>query len=120
MQIISEKTYQADQVTYMSDKLGLHRISNPDNENYAVSLHCKSTMLHREFCIDAEQCTLRPTQQCMAAMSLTKPTAIPHTWQGARYSLNMAHLSSARHARKEALSLRASREALLLRVIILI
>ena len=44
MQVISEKTYQADQVTYMSDKLGLHRISNPDQENYAVSLHCKSTM----------------------------------------------------------------------------
>ncbi|KAF1925548.1 cysteine dioxygenase type I [Didymella exigua CBS 183.55] len=39
MQVISEKTYQADQVTYMSDKLGLHRISNPDKENYAVSLH---------------------------------------------------------------------------------
>ncbi|KAJ4321678.1 hypothetical protein N0V94_002769 [Neodidymelliopsis sp. IMI 364377] len=39
LQAISEKTYQADQVTYMSDKLGLHRISNPDNENYAVSLH---------------------------------------------------------------------------------
>ncbi|KAF1360753.1 cysteine dioxygenase type I [Lizonia empirigonia] len=39
MKVISEKTYQADQVTYMSDKLGLHRISNPDKENYAVSLH---------------------------------------------------------------------------------
>ncbi|UPX12973.1 Cysteine dioxygenase [Ascochyta rabiei] len=39
MQVISEKTYQADQVTYMSDKLGLHRISNPDKDNYAVSLH---------------------------------------------------------------------------------
>lgn len=44
MQVISEKTYKTDQVTYMSDKLGLHRISNPDKENYAVSLHCKSTM----------------------------------------------------------------------------
>ncbi|KAF3006728.1 hypothetical protein E8E13_009532 [Curvularia kusanoi] len=39
MQVISEKTYQVDQVTYMSDKLGLHRISNPDQEGYAVSLH---------------------------------------------------------------------------------
>lgn len=45
MQLISEKTYQADQVTYMSDKLGLHRISNPNKENYAVSLHCKYTAL---------------------------------------------------------------------------
>ena len=40
MQVISEKTYQVDQVAYMSDKLGLHRISNPDTEGYAVSLHC--------------------------------------------------------------------------------
>jgi cysteine dioxygenase len=43
MQVISEKTYQADQVTYMSDKLGLHRISNPDPDSYAVSLHCRLT-----------------------------------------------------------------------------
>jgi cysteine dioxygenase len=46
LQTISEKTYQADQVTYMSDKLGLHRISNPDNENYAVSLHCRCMYLY--------------------------------------------------------------------------
>ncbi|KAJ4374598.1 Cysteine dioxygenase [Didymella sp. IMI 355093] len=39
MQVVSEKTYKADQVTYMSDKLGLHRISNPHKENFAVSLH---------------------------------------------------------------------------------
>ncbi|KAH6633172.1 RmlC-like cupin domain-containing protein [Boeremia exigua] len=39
MQLISDKTYQTDQVTYMSDKLGLHRIANPDKDNYAVSLH---------------------------------------------------------------------------------
>lgn len=42
MQVITEKTYEVDQVAYMSDKLGLHRISNPDKENYAVSLHCES------------------------------------------------------------------------------
>jgi hypothetical protein len=28
-------------VTYMSDKLGLHRISNPDKDGFAVSLHCE-------------------------------------------------------------------------------
>jgi len=39
MEVISDKTYQVDQVAYMSDKLGLHRISNPDTEGYAVSLH---------------------------------------------------------------------------------
>lgn len=41
LEIISEKTYEADQVTYMSDKLGLHRISNPNPQEYAVSLHRK-------------------------------------------------------------------------------
>ncbi|RZK68963.1 MAG: hypothetical protein EOO92_22530 [Pedobacter sp.] len=50
-QVISEKTYWADQVTYMSDKLGLHRISNPDKENYAVSLHRESTMLRPNFAL---------------------------------------------------------------------
>ncbi|OAL53019.1 cysteine dioxygenase type I [Pyrenochaeta sp. DS3sAY3a] len=39
LQTISEKTYQENQVTYMSDKLGLHRIKNPDPDNFAVSLH---------------------------------------------------------------------------------
>jgi cysteine dioxygenase len=42
LETISSKTYQENQVTYMSDKLGLHRISNPDPLNCAVSLHCKS------------------------------------------------------------------------------
>ncbi|KAJ9668204.1 Cysteine dioxygenase [Coniosporium apollinis] len=34
-----ETLYTENQVTYMSDQLGLHRISNPDAENFAVSLH---------------------------------------------------------------------------------
>ncbi|PYH95005.1 cysteine dioxygenase [Aspergillus ellipticus CBS 707.79] len=38
-QIKKETIYNANQVTYMSDKLGLHRISNPDPNEYAVSLH---------------------------------------------------------------------------------
>ncbi|KAH7135105.1 RmlC-like cupin domain-containing protein [Dendryphion nanum] len=37
--IEKETTYSTDQVTYMSDKLGLHKISNPDQTEYAVSLH---------------------------------------------------------------------------------
>lgn len=37
-----ETVYTQNQVTYMSDQLGLHRISNPDPKNVAVSLHCKS------------------------------------------------------------------------------
>ncbi|KNG80260.1 cysteine dioxygenase [Aspergillus nomiae NRRL 13137] len=38
-QIRRETTYCENQVTYMSDKLGLHKISNPDPDNVAVSLH---------------------------------------------------------------------------------
>ncbi|KAF2680347.1 cysteine dioxygenase type I [Lentithecium fluviatile CBS 122367] len=39
LETISTKTYRENGVTYMSDKLGLHRISNPDETDYAVSLH---------------------------------------------------------------------------------
>jgi hypothetical protein len=45
LQVLSSKTYEENQVTYMSDKLGLHRISNPDANDYAVSLHRKLTTL---------------------------------------------------------------------------
>lgn len=31
--------YSENQVTYMSDELGLHKISNPDPDNFAISLH---------------------------------------------------------------------------------
>lgn len=35
-----ETIYEENQVTYMSDQLGLHKISNEDPDNIAVSLHC--------------------------------------------------------------------------------
>jgi hypothetical protein len=112
MQVISEKLYQADQVTYMSDKLGLHRISNPDKENYAVSLHCESTILHCGFGTDDDlQCILHPTQQYTAATSSTKPMATPHTWPDARSSPSMVHLLRARYAFKETSAVGASTEA---------
>jgi cysteine dioxygenase len=38
-QLTKQTTYGENQVTYMSDKLGLHRISNPDPEDFAISLH---------------------------------------------------------------------------------
>ncbi|PWY72403.1 cysteine dioxygenase type I [Aspergillus heteromorphus CBS 117.55] len=38
-QVKRQTVYTENQVTYMSDKLGLHRISNPDPNEYAVSLH---------------------------------------------------------------------------------
>lgn len=37
--IRKETTYDAEQVTYMSDRLGLHRVSNPSKDEFAVSLH---------------------------------------------------------------------------------
>jgi len=39
--IIKETLYDFNQVAYISDKIGLHRISNPDSKSFAVSLHRK-------------------------------------------------------------------------------
>ncbi|KAH0496810.1 hypothetical protein TgHK011_004155 [Trichoderma gracile] len=41
MTVLAEKKYQENQVTYMSDELGLHRVSNRGSD-FAVSLHCKA------------------------------------------------------------------------------
>ncbi|KAL9028478.1 MAG: hypothetical protein Q9180_007161 [Flavoplaca navasiana] len=40
MRATSQTHLDRDQVIYMADDLGLHKISNPDPEEYAVSLHC--------------------------------------------------------------------------------
>jgi cysteine dioxygenase len=42
--VIKETIYRENQVTYMADELGLHKISNPDSENVAVSLHRMSSI----------------------------------------------------------------------------
>ncbi|KAF2791011.1 cysteine dioxygenase type I [Melanomma pulvis-pyrius CBS 109.77] len=39
LKCIKETTYGTNEVTYMSDQLGLHKISNPDPTDFAVSLH---------------------------------------------------------------------------------
>jgi cysteine dioxygenase len=39
MVMTRETTYLENQVTYMADTLGVHRISNPHPTDYAVSLH---------------------------------------------------------------------------------
>ncbi|KAL2223083.1 cysteine dioxygenase [Thermoascus aurantiacus ATCC 26904] len=39
LQVTRQAVYSENQVTYMSDKLGLHKISNPDPNNFAISLH---------------------------------------------------------------------------------
>ncbi|PQE16766.1 Cysteine dioxygenase protein [Rutstroemia sp. NJR-2017a BBW] len=38
-QVIKNTLYTADEVTYMADDLGLHKISNPNVDDVAVSLH---------------------------------------------------------------------------------
>jgi len=38
-QVVQETTYHENGVTYISDKIGLHKISNPLNDEVAVSLH---------------------------------------------------------------------------------
>lgn len=43
--VIKETMYQEGQVTYMADELGLHKISNPDPVNVAVSLHRETSRL---------------------------------------------------------------------------
>ncbi|KAK0099963.1 Cysteine dioxygenase [Cadophora gregata] len=40
-QVIKETIYHQGEVTYMADELGLHKISNPDEKETAVSLHRK-------------------------------------------------------------------------------
>ncbi|KAL8656642.1 MAG: hypothetical protein Q9226_002598 [Calogaya cf. arnoldii] len=39
MKTTSQTNLERDQVVYMADNLGLHKISNPDSVEYAVSLH---------------------------------------------------------------------------------
>lgn len=38
MTVLSEKTYKENEVTYMADELGLHRVTNRGSD-FAVSLH---------------------------------------------------------------------------------
>lgn len=38
-EVIKTTTYKENEVTYMADELGLHRIANPDPGEIAVSLH---------------------------------------------------------------------------------
>lgn len=39
MQVIAEKVYHENEVAYMADELGVHRVWNQDPDNFAVSLH---------------------------------------------------------------------------------
>lgn len=39
----SSTTHGVNDVTYISDTIGLHRVHNPSSKNVAVSLHCEYT-----------------------------------------------------------------------------
>lgn len=39
MESIGSNTYYCDEVTYINDSIGLHRVENPDHSEVAVSLH---------------------------------------------------------------------------------
>lgn len=41
--IKSESRHQTNDVTYISDDIGLHRVHNPSTDQIAVSLHCTYT-----------------------------------------------------------------------------
>jgi len=49
-EIIEETIYKENQVTYMSDDLGIHKISNPDPQDVAVSLHRKPVLQFESNC----------------------------------------------------------------------
>lgn len=40
MEMIANQTYKENEVAYMSDDLGLHKMQN-NNGDYAISLHCR-------------------------------------------------------------------------------
>ena len=65
--------YSEDQVTYMSDQLGLHKISNPDPENVAVSLHRKTLFIYAAYTLTMVlQSTLHPTLLITAVTCLMR------------------------------------------------
>jgi hypothetical protein len=51
LQIMKETIYNRDEVTYVCDNMGLHRISNnSENNELAISLHCGFTSSYVRDC----------------------------------------------------------------------
>ena len=46
LEIKYSNTFGMNEVTYMSDDIGLHRVHNPSSDQVAVSLHCESHPAH--------------------------------------------------------------------------
>lgn len=47
LEIKSDTRHTMNDVAYISDDIGLHRVHNPSSDQVAVSLHCKCWMNHR-------------------------------------------------------------------------
>lgn len=44
MELVSERTLKENEVAYMADELGLHKVENR-GDDYAISLHCRCSPL---------------------------------------------------------------------------
>lgn len=79
MTIKSSRTFRTNEVTYISDDIGVHRVHNPRSDRVAVSLHCKflniQILLQLTDCI---KCTRPLTQPITVITSLTNLLDTPH------------------------------------------
>ena len=48
--IKKETVYHENEVAYISDKIGVHHVANPDPDNVAVSMHCEYPSDFAEHC----------------------------------------------------------------------
>ena len=61
MKVISKKTYKENQVAYMADELGLHRVTN-EGSDFAVSLHCMHMMKPDTLVSKANICSVHASE----------------------------------------------------------
>lgn len=96
LQVQRDTAYGHDQVAYMSDKLGLHRITNPSSSEAAVSLHLYTVRhlasLHMS-CVSKPNIDIahsRQTQPSTAATFSTPRQARRAKWANAASTLSSA------------------------------
>lgn len=94
LQLVRDTTYHPEQVTYMSDRLGLHRVENPSDSEVAVSLHLYTVCLPASLpCFipyaNRVRCSL-PMQRSMAATSSTRRRARRVMWLNVTSTLSWA------------------------------
>ncbi|KAK4507645.1 hypothetical protein PRZ48_001380 [Zasmidium cellare] len=86
--VLKETTYGREQVTYMSDQLGLHRMANPSKDEVAVSLHLYTVSVVSRFMLDAELIILQPPNAAKHGCHIFDPKTgkKTHVSQGHFYS----------------------------------